>query len=1497
MFYALTHSQKRVWYNEKIYGTTAMHNLTGLVRIQKELEFDALEKAIQLFISKTEGLRIQIEEQNGEPVQYVKPYEKEQIACIDFSHEPDPLLHFEQWLKAVSGQVMPLLNAKLYSFVIFKLGPADVGYLGQFHHIIADGWALHIVSERISQYYTLLVNHSPLPADEEYSYIPIIDQEQAYLTSERFIKNKIFWHEKFQTLPDMIPINKSKDISAVRTSFAIDSETSRIIQTFIQSSKLSVNVLFVSALLLYIYRTTQETDVVIGTPVLNRSGKKQKNTFGMFTSTMPFRIQLDAALDACSLMKHVGAELMNFYFHQKYPYDLLASDLELAQKGYNSLFDMCVNYYNMKFSPQFDGCPYEVQEVFSGYQPYALQLVIRDWEGSGRITLDFDYKVNYYSETQIAKMFEYIIHIVREMIEQPQTPIAEIEMLSPQEQNELIYGLNQTRSSYPSSLTITQLFEQQVVEKANTIACYFEEHTLTYRELNEQANQLARFLKSRGIGQESIVGIMAGHSFELIISILAVLKSGGAYLPIDPHYPADRVSYMLEDSGAALLLTDAPLNDDISFSRGVYRIDDASLYHGDCSNLKPQSGPNQLAYVIYTSGSTGKPKGVAVPHKGLVNYIWWANKTYLSAAHEVFACYSSIAFDLTVTSIFTPLISGHAINLYRDDDPGEFVLFRIMKDQRTTIVKLTPAHLSLLQESDIRTSSVRKCIVGGEDLKVSLAHNIHDKFGGSIALFNEYGPTETVVGCMIHMYDADRDSRRSVPIGVPSDNVAVYLLDTHLKPVPVQVKGEIYISGHGVARGYLNRLELTKERFLDNPFVPGERMYKTGDMGIRLENGLIEYLGRNDHQVKIRGFRIELGEIEGALSSYPDIQHAVVNVVETGDVNRYPLLCAYYVSDRAISPKLLKDYLHACLPHYMVPSHILQLEIIPLTSNGKVDKQKLPVPDVSSGLTYIYEEAHNTVESILVQVWEELFHTSTIGIHDNFFALGGDSIKAIQMTSKLNNYDLEVGVQDVLAHPSIAELAHYTRQKSRLYDSSAPVSGEIQPTPISLWFMEQSFHNPHHYNQSVLLLLKNEMDCSALEKAFHKVIEHHDALRMSIHPDGKLFYNPELTAIPFKLDCYDMTPISAEAWQHEFNKLVHSLQSGFDLSHRLPIRAAIFDHGQGTWELFITAHHLVVDGVSWRIILEDVLEAYHALEEGKEVHFSRKTASVQTFAKELHHYSTTADLREELDFWNEMEGGNDHFPAFITSQPSTDVNYASCAVVEGELSPAHTHKLLTKANQVYHTEPVDLLLAALSLSVKEWIGLEDFTYEVEHHGRSLDHVDVSRTVGWFTALHPLRIQVPGTEIGSVIAYVKELRRRIPQQGIGYGILKYMLGAIEKSKEIRPLRFNYLGQFDHESQSSDYVYKHTPGLQDVDFVNHLTAGIDINSLIVNDQLVVHMMYSTEMFEKESITEFMHMYVQTLHRVIDFTLSQQNVHFTPSDFESARISQEDIELLFE
>ncbi|MGG4218359.1 amino acid adenylation domain-containing protein [Paenibacillus jamilae] len=1496
MFYALTHAQKRIWYNEKIHGTTAMHNLTGLVRIQKELELDALENAIQLFISKTEGLRIRIEEQDGEPVQYVKPYEKENIEYLDFSHETDPLQHFEQWLKVVSGQAMPLLNSKLYSFVIFRLGPDDVGYLGKFHHIIADGWALHIVSERISQYYSLLVNHRPLPVNEEYSYIPIIDQEQAYLASERFIKNKMFWNEKFRTLPDMIPINKSKDISAVRSSFAIDSETSRIIQSFIQSSKLSVNVLFVSALLLYIYRTTQETDVVIGTPVLNRSGKIQKNTFGMFTSTMPVRIQVDEALDACSWIKQVGTELMNFYFHQKYPYDLLAGDLELAQKGYDGLFDMCVNYYNMKFSPQFDGCPYEVQEVFSGLQPYALQLVIRDWEGSGRITLDFDYKVNAFSELQIAKMFEHLMHMVREMIEQPHTSIAEIEMLSAQEHNELIYELNQTRSPYPSSLTITQLFEQQVVEKANDIACYFEEQTLTYRELNEQANQLARFLKSRGVGQERIVGIMARHSFELIISILAVLKSGGAYLPIDPHYPADRISFMLEDSGAALLLTDAPLDGNISFSGEAYRMDDASLYDGDDSNLESQTGPDQLAYVIYTSGSTGKPKGVAVHHKGLVNYIWWASKTYFSGVREVFACYSSIAFDLTITSIFTPLISGHAMSLYRDDDSSEFVLFRILKDQRTTIVKLTPAHLSLLQESDIRISNVRKFIVGGEDFKVSLARNVHDIFGGNVTLYNEYGPTETVVGCMIHIYDVSRDIRKSVPIGVPSDNVAVYVLDAYLKPVPVQVKGEIYISGHGVARGYLNRPELTKERFLDNPFIPGERMYKTGDLGIRLENGLIEYLGRKDHQVKIKGFRIELGEIEGALSSYHGIQHAVVNVVESDEDNSQPMLYAYYVSDATVSPELLKHYLHACLPHYMVPNHILRLDTVPLTSNGKVDKRKLPVPDLSSGLTSQYEEAHNEVENILVQVWKELFQVPNIGIHDNFFALGGDSIKAIQMTSKLNNYDLEIGVQDILAHPNIAELAHYTRPKRQLYDS-APASGEILPTPISSWFMAQTFHNPHHYNQSIMLLLKNEMDRSALEKAFQKVIEHHDALRMSMEPDGKLFYNPELATVSFKLDCYDMMLISAEARQHEFNHLVHNLQSGFDLSHRLPIRATLFDHGQETRELFITAHHLVVDGVSWRIILEDLLNAYHAIKEGEEVNFPRKTASVQAFAKELYHYSTTADLQKELDFWHEMEGGSRHFPASITSLPSAAVNYASCTVVEEYLSPIQTYKLLHEMPQAYRTEPVDLLLAALALSVKEWIGLDDFTYEVEHHGRSLDHIDVSRTVGWFTALYPLRIQMPGTEIGSILAHVKELRRRVPHQGIGYGILKYMLGAIEKHTDIRPIRFNYLGQFDHESQSSDYVYRHTIDNQNVDNINHLTTAIEVNCLIVNDQLVIDMMYSTEMFEAENITEFMHMYVQAINQIIDFTVRQQNIHFSPSDFETAQINQEDIELLFE
>ncbi|MED4580173.1 amino acid adenylation domain-containing protein, partial [Bacillus atrophaeus] len=546
---------------------------------------------------------------------------------------------------------------------------------------------------------------------------------------------------------------------------------------------------------------------------------------------------------------------------------------------------------------------------------------------------------------------------------------------------------------------IHQLFEEQAERTPEQVAIVFEDEKLTYRQLNERANQLARTLRAKGMRADRLAAIVSKHNIELVVGILAVLKAGGAYVPIDPDYPEHRIQYILDDSKAEIILTQHHLQQRLAHAGTIVLLDEESSYHEEHSNMERISSVKDLAYVIYTSGSTGKPKGVLIEHQGLTNYIWWADRVYVKGEKTNFPLYSSIAFDLTVTSIFTPLISGNAIIVFGGEDRAT-LLSSVVQDSRVDIIKLTPAHLQLLNEMNIpHECTIRKMIVGGDNLSTRLARDISEQFQDQIEIFNEYGPTETVVGCMIYSYDPQKDRRESVPIGTAAANMNIYVLNADMKPVPIGVPGEMYISGTGIARGYLNRPDLTAEKFVEHPFTAGEKMYKTGDVARWLPDGHMEYLGRIDHQVKIRGYRIEIGEIEAALLQVESVKEAVVFALgEEGSKQ----LCAYLVGDKSLNTLQLKQQLLHKLPAYMIPAYFIRVEEMPLTDNGKIDRKALPAPDGNMPTGTEYVAPGTLIEKQLSEIWKDVLAHSDLGIKDNFFDVGGHSLKVLQLIHQIN---------------------------------------------------------------------------------------------------------------------------------------------------------------------------------------------------------------------------------------------------------------------------------------------------------------------------------------------------------------------------------------------------------------------------------------------------------------------------------------------------------------
>ncbi|MGC6590270.1 condensation domain-containing protein [Paenibacillus sp. Dod16] len=731
MYHNLTHAQKRIWITDRIYHKSPMHNIGGCLKITGHVDWNKMVHAVNDVIQFNDSLRIRLIEIDGEPYQYIHDYSTSVIEFLDFSGHENAHETFEKWVEEFFRSPFELEDKELFQFVIYKLSEVESGLVLKIHHIISDGWSVALIQKQIFEKYN---NSNRLKPALELSYIDYIKKERKYLESIRFLKDQQFWSNKLEHLPETSLYKNLSNLECNRMLHSLDELTSQKINSLIKELGISLNIFFITAFLIYLHKTLGENDIIIGTPVLNRGDYEDKQTIGMYVSTMPLRVGIEDKQSIFDFIKIIVREIKRCYIHQKYPYDLLIKDLQLVSKGYDSLFKYNLNYYNTRFFDESGELQIEAEEYTSRQQNLSLQLTINQWN-ENKILLGMDYKIEEYKQSDIKLVYQHLETIWKQMLYDPQMKIKDIKLLSKEEIINRIYTLNQNTRNYPQDKTIIQHFEEQVEKEPNKEALINNDTSLTYSEVNQRANQLARFLISKGVEKGDIVSIYAYHSYELVIAILGILKAGAAYLPIDPDYPHERINFMLQDSKSRTILTNISLSNNISFDGEIIDLLNQSIYTLGKSNLSITNSPEDVVYIIYTSGSTGMPKGVIIEHRNLLNYILWARNTYVGD-NEAFALYSSIAFDLTVTTIFTPLVSGSRMIIYKQDEQ-EFILYRILEDNKATIVKLTPSHLSLIKNMNNRNSSVKKFIVGGENLKVTIANEVDKSFDGNIEIFNE----------------------------------------------------------------------------------------------------------------------------------------------------------------------------------------------------------------------------------------------------------------------------------------------------------------------------------------------------------------------------------------------------------------------------------------------------------------------------------------------------------------------------------------------------------------------------------------------------------------------------------------------------------------------------------------------------------------------------------------------------------------------------------------
>ncbi|UCM94175.1 MAG: amino acid adenylation domain-containing protein [Candidatus Megaira endosymbiont of Mesostigma viride] len=1201
-----------------------------------------------------------------------------------------------------------------------------------------------------------------------------------------------------------------------------------------------------------------------------------------------------------------------------------------------------------------------------------FDLSIEAYESVDKLHLSLNYLKDVFKQESIIRIASHLKTLIGEIVEAPEKATGSYKVLDWAEKEKLLIEWNATEREYPRDKTVVELFEEQVFKNPNNVAVVYGEESLTYKELNERSNQMAHYLRCLGVRAETLVGVSLDRSLELIIGILGILKAGGAYVPLDPEYPEERLQFMLEDTAAPVLITSIHLKGKYTSYKGSFVIIDdekteEELGQESKENLEKIINGDNLVYVIYTSGSTGQPKGVMIEHKALYNRLIWMKKAYnIESSKDRILHKTSIGFDVSVWELLLPLIAGVIEVIAQPDihkDPQ--LLQEDIHKYDISILHMVPSFLdSLLEVYDsYKLKSLRKVFASGEALSkavVSKLYGMHKKSNHFMELHNLYGPTEATID--VTYWECNNYVKYlSIPIGCPISNTKIYILDENRCLVPVGAVGEIYIGGIGLARGYLNRPELTAERFIGNPFANEEditkgenlRLYRTGDLGRYLSDGNIEFRGRIDDQVKIRGYRIELGEIESALNGCGVVQGSVVvaRSMGVGADNRVgsdKRLIGYIVPSSTLRGKLVtqesfksstgeeigilggegyidivrevKEEIGKRLPEYMVPAHIVFIEKLPLTSNGKVDKKGLPDPDVEMGLVHQYMGPRDEVEAKLCKIWAEVLGLERVGIHDNFFEIGGDSILSIRIVSKARNKGLKLNVKDIFQYLTVSGIRLVITDAAVENDmpiNQRIVTGDVSLIPIQRWFFEQNHVNPNHSNQAFIMNCRYQLELDKLENALKSLLSHHDALRLRfILKDGvwtQTLISPEecieyVQGICRYIDVQGMSELTRKSQEEIIEEIGQEVQSCLNITAGPMIQVRLLGCQGGQQKILLVIHHLSVDGVSWRIFFEDLEIAYAQVSRGEAVTLSYKTHSYQKWAEGLKAYATREEVKAEVKYWSQIG----HIPAlprpkteFELENKDKDQNYTQNRYtyegvdsVEVELDHEMTRMLLQEVHQAYHTQINDVLLTALALTISEWTGEDNVYLDLEGHGREeIVGLDVSRTIGWFTTVFPIKLKIEGGGYREYIKTIKEQLRQIPNKGIGYGVLRY-LGSEDIQSQLActtpEIVFNYLGQWNSSEQTNGmFTFGDESIGSSVDLKNTRAHILEINSHVTHGQFRVVFGYSGNVYSGSVIKQLATCYIDHLKGIIEHCRGVEILEYTPSDMPLAHLSQSELD----
>jgi amino acid adenylation domain-containing protein len=1486
----LSFAQQRLWFLDRLEPDSAAYNITEALQIQGKLQINALEQSFREIIKRHEILRTNFITQEEKPTQIIHPTSSFSLSIIDLTacSQTQQELKIDRAIEQEEQYLFNLEQEPLLRATLLKIAPEKYILLLTMHHIISDEWSTGILIRELTALYQAYCQgqHSPLP-QLPIQYADFATWQRQWLQGEVLEQQLSYWKQQLQDLPPILELPTDRPRPPIQSyrgasqSVILPKGLSEALKAVAQQESVTLYMMLLAAFVTLLYRYTGQDDLTIGSPIANRNREQTESLIGFFVNTLVMRANVADNPSYRELLRRVRTITLEAYAHQDLPFEILVETLQPERNLSNHpLFQVMFVLQN---EPQENlkvaGLTFSAVSTDSQTAHFDLSLEITESEEG--LTTALEYSTDLFDAATIERMLGHFQVLLEAIATNPEQRLSDLPLLTPVEQQQLLIEWNDIEAEYPKKQCIHHLFEAQVEQSPDAVAVVFGEQHLTYQELNDRANQLAHYLQKRGVQPEVLVAIYLERSLEMMVAILGVLKAGGAYIPLDPAYPQQRLSSMLEDAQIEVLLTQQQLVDKLLLPQTKlvnFDRDWDFIAQQPRENCLTQGNSENLAYVIYTSGSTGKPKGVAIAHQALVNYTLEIAKQFGLQKSDRVLQFASIGFDVVVEELFPTWISGATVVLQENTQPIACRQFQqLIEKEQLTVFELPTAYwhqwvseLSYCQQTV--PNCVRLAIVGGE--RISL-EKLKQWQKWQTSLVHVYGLTETTVTSTLHYLSHEATQLKGAqefPIGRPIANTQIYLLDPQMQPVPVGVTGEIYIGGAGLARGYLNQVETTADKFIPNPFSqqPGARLYRTGDLGRYNTDGNIEFLGRSDYQVKLRGFRIELGEIESVLSQHPSVKETVA--MEREDISGDRTLVAYITLHlgQKLTSFELRSFLEPKLPNYMMPSAFVILEAFPLTPNGKIDRQMLPAPDLTQLISEANFVAPSTpVEKMLAGIWIEVLGIEKVGIHDNFFELGGHSLLATRIISRVRQVTgVELPLRSLFEKPTVADLAKliYTALNPSRQQKIERVSRQ-EKLPLSfaqarLWFVAQLEPDSPDYNIPTPVRLQGKLNVAALEQSFNEIIRRHEILRTSFATVDGEPTQVIASSLKLNLPIIDLQELPKTEQKNKIEQLIaEEALEVFDLT-KLPLfRLKLLRITEEEHILIFILHHIIFDRWSVEVLLREITALYESLTTENPLFLPDLPIQYADFATWQRQYLQKEVLENHLNYWKQQLGGKSMLP-FPTDYPRSELTSDRGAVYDFALP-----KDLSNAIQTFcQREGATLfmtLFAAFNTVLCAYTGQQDIAIGSPVANRNC--VDVEQLIGFFVNTLVLRTSLSGNpSFRELLARVREVvLNAYTHQELPYEKLVEALSLNRKQSELSLFQV----WFTLENASHQEIKLSEISFNEVEvYSDQARYDLRLDFLETDEGLQGSLEYKTDSFEGATIERIAEYLVTILHQAI-------------------------------